>query len=147
MSNDQILMEDYVSGAYFDVMLSAAPAGMSGRFTSVSGLGMEFDYETYQEGGSMYPRYFFNNAVPQTLVLEQGTVTSVDAFSLLVALVNAGQSMPLAGTIILYDHRGRPMRTWTIAGAHLIRYIGPSLNSNDVQLAVTRIELLYGGCT
>lgn len=147
MSSEQALTESYVSGAYFDVMLSGGIAGMSGRFTSVSGLGMEFDYETYQEGGSMYPRYFFNNAVPQTLVLEQGTVTSIDSFSLLVALVNAGQSVPLAGTVILYDHRGKPMRTWVIAGAHIVRYIGPSLNSNDVQLAVTRIELLYGGCT
>ena len=39
------------------------------------------------------------------------------------------------------------MRTWVIAGAHIVRYVGPSLDSNQAQLAVNRIELLYGGCT
>ena len=95
----------------------------------------------------MYPRYFFKNAVPQTLVLEQGTATSVDTFSLWVDLVNAGMSIPLGGIITLNDGRGIPMRTWTIAGAHITKYVGPSLDSNNVQLAVNRIELLYGGCS
>lgn len=144
---DQTLMDGFASGAYFDVVLGGNPLGMSGRFTSVSGLGMQFEYETVQEGGSMYPRYFFKNAVPQTLVLEQGTVTTVDTFSLWVAMVNSGVSVPLAGIITLNNHQGVPMRTWTIAGAHIVRYVGPSLDSNQVQLAVNRIELLYGGCT
>ena len=144
---DQLLMDNFTSGAYFDVILGGVPVGMSGRFTSVSGLGMQFEYEAVREGGSMYPRYFFKNAVPQTLVLEQGTVTTVDTFSLWVTMVNSGISVPLAGVIILKDHKGIPMRTWTIAGAHITRYVGPSLDSNNVQLAVNRIELLYGGCS
>ena len=144
---DQLIMDCYASNAYFDVVLGGNPLGMSGRFTSVSGLGMQFDYETVQEGGSMYPRYFFKNAIPQTLVLEQGTVTTVDTFSAWVAMVNIGVSVPLGGIITLNNHQGIPMRTWTIAGAHIIKYVGPNLDSNNVQLAVNRIELLYGGCT
>jgi phage tail-like protein len=144
---DQMLMDNFVSGAYFDVVLGGSPMGMSGRFTSVSGLGMQFEYETVREGGSMYPRYFFKYAVPQTLVLEQGTVTTVDSFSAWVSMVNSGMSVPLAGVVTLNDHRGKPMRTWTIAGAHIVRYVGPSLDSNRPQLAVNRIELLYGGCS
>ena len=105
---DQTLMEDFASGAFFDVLLGGNPLGMSGRFTSVSGLGMQFEYETVMEGGSMYPRYFFKNAVPQTLVLEQGTVTTVDTFSLWVDLVNSGVDVPLAGTIRSATTRGGP---------------------------------------
>ncbi|MBQ3077427.1 MAG: phage tail protein [Clostridia bacterium] len=144
---DQLLMDQFTSGAYFSVVLGGNPLGMSGRFTSVSGLGMQFEYETVREGGSMYPRYFLKHAVPQTLVLEQGTVTSVDTFSAWVNMVNMGMSVPLAGIITLNDHRGIAMRTWTIAGAHIVKYVGPNLDSNNVQLAVNRIELLYGGCT
>lgn len=144
---DQMLIDQFASGAYFDVYLGGNPVGMSGRFTSVTGLGMQFDYETVQEGGSMYPRYFFKNAVPQTLVLEQGTVTTVDTFSLWVDMVNAGMSVPLAGVIMLNSHKGEVMRTWAIVGAHIVRYVGPSLDSNNAQLAVNRIELLYGGCS
>ena len=67
---------------------------------------MEVDYEVYTEGGSNYPRFFFKNTKPQTLVLEQGVVTTVDSVSLLMAMVNQGMSIPLAGTIILRDSFG-----------------------------------------
>lgn len=144
---DQNLIDQYASGAYFDVTLGGENTGMSGRFTSVTGLGMEFEYETVREGGSMYPRYFFKSAVPQTLVLEQGTVTNKDVFAQWVAKVNTGISVPLSGTVTLKDHRGNALRSWEITGAHIVKYIGPSLDSNNIQLAVNRIELLYGGCS
>ena len=97
-----------ISGAYFDVLLIGTGAVLAGGFSSVSGLDMEVDYEVYTEGGSSYPRYFFKNVRPQRLVLEQGVVTTVDSVSLLMAMVNQGMSIPLAGTIILRDSFGTP---------------------------------------
>lgn len=70
---------------------------LAGGFSSVSGLGMEVDYEVYAEGGSSYPRFFFKNVKPQHLVLEQGVVTTVDSVSLLMGMVNMGMSIPLRG--------------------------------------------------
>ena len=46
----------------------------------------------------------------QQLVLEQGVVTTVDSVSVLMAMVNQGMSVPLAGTIILKDSFGVPQR-------------------------------------
>ena len=80
------------------------------------------------------------------LVLEQGVVTTVDSVSLLMAMVNQGMSIPLAGTIILRDSFGTPQREWTIVGAHLQKYVGPQLNSNQASVAVSRIELIHNGC-
>ena len=96
-----------LSGSYFDVLLVGVGAILAGGFLSVSGLDMEVDYEVYNEGGSFYPRYFYKCAKPQVLVLEQGVVTSVDSASLLMAFVNQGMSIPLAGTIILKDSFGK----------------------------------------
>ena len=135
-----------ISGAYFDVLLIGTGAVLAGGFSSVSGLVMEVDYEVYTEGGSSYPRYFFKNVRPQRLVLEQGVVTTVDSVSLLMAMVNQGMSIPLAGTIILRDSFGTPQREWTIVGAHLQKYVGPQLNSNQASVAVSRIELIHNGC-
>ena len=135
-----------ISGAYFDVLLIGTGAVLAGGFSSVSGLDMEVDYEVYTEGGSSYPRYFFKNVRPQRLVLEQGVVTTVDSVSLLMAMVNQGMSIPLAGTIILRDSFGTPLREWTIVGAHLQKYVGPQLNSNQASVAVSRIELIHNGC-
>lgn len=135
-----------ISGAYFDVLLIGPGAVLAGGFTSVSGLGMEADYEVYTEGGSSYPRFFFKNVKPQQLVLEQGVITTVDSVSLLMGMVNMGMSIPLAGAIILKDSFGVPQREWTVVGAHLQKYVGPQLNSNQASVAVNRIELIHNGC-
>ena len=136
-----------LSGAYFEVYLAGVGVLLMGNFVSVSGLGMEFEYETYCEGGSAYPRFFYKQAVPQRLVLEQGVITDVDAVSLLANMVNTGMSVPLAGTIILRDSFGESQRVWNIVGAHLVKYVGPPLDSNQPNLAVSRIELMYNGCS
>ncbi len=139
---------DFLSGAYFEVSLSGMLGllALTGRFTSVSGLGMEFDYETYNEGGSNYPRVFFKNVKSQTLVLEQGVLTSADNTARLMGMINTGMLIPLSGTVTLKDAMGETQRVWSIDGAHLQRYSGPDLNSNSPALAVSRIELFYNGC-
>lgn len=134
-----------LSGSYFEVLLAGAGALLSGGFKRVSGLDMEVDYEVYNEGGSLYPRYFFNGVKPQVLVLEQGVVTDIDSVSLLMAMVNQGMSVPLAGTITLKDSFGNSQRVWSVAGAHLRKVSGPQLNSDQPGLAVTRIELMHNG--
>jgi phage tail-like protein len=139
----------FISGAYFEVYLAGPGALLMGNFLSVSGLDMEFEYEVYCEGGSSYPRFFYKQAKPQTLVLEQGTVTATmgDGASILANLVNLGGSIPLAGTIMLKDSFGDTKRVWNVVGAHLVRYVGPKLDSNQPNLAVSRIELMHNGVT
>ena len=139
-------MPEYYSNSYFEVDLLGVGAVLMGRFTSVSGLGMEVDYEVYNEGGSYYPRYFLKEVKPQILVLEQGVITDFDSASFLMSMVNSGMCVPMAGVITLKDSMGAPIRVWTIVGAHLRKYVGPDLNSNQPVLAVNRIELMYNGC-
>lgn len=139
-------MAEYLSGAYFEVFLAGVGAALAGRFTAVSGLGMELEYETYNEGGLNYPRFFFKEVKPQVLTLQEGVVTDVDSVSLLMGMCNQGMSIPLAGTVILKDSFGAPQRIWSIVGAHLQKYVGPELDANRAAVAVSRIELLYNGC-
>ena len=137
--------QPFLSGSYFYVNLMARDADnnaieLTGRFTSVSGLGMEVEYEVYTEGGSEFPRYFYKETKPQTLVLEQGVVTQADNVAKLMEGCIQGQMIPLTGTIELRDSFNHSQR------AFLQRYIGPELNSNQAALAVSRIELIYNGC-
>lgn len=141
----------FISGAYFEVKLSGEDDGggaieLNGRFTAVSGLDMEVEYEVYNEGGSNYPRFFFKENKPQTLVLEQGVVTDSDAVSQLMEKCIQGQMIMMNGTVELKDSFNQPARTWNIVGAFLQRYAGPELNSNQAALAVSRIEFIYNGC-
>jgi phage tail-like protein len=136
----------YLSGSYFEVALAGPGAAIAGRFTAVSGLNMEIEYEVYNEGGLNYPRFFFKENKPQVLVLEQGVVTTLDSVSLLMGMSAIGMSIPLAGTVVLMDSFGEAQRTWTIVGAYIQKYVGPDLDSNQPALAVNRIELIYNGC-
>lgn len=136
----------YLSGAYFSVFLVGTGVVLQGSFTSVSGLDMEIEYEVFNEGGLNYPRFFFKQSKPQVLVLEQGTVTSADAVSFLMLSSNLGMSIALAGTVTLKDSFGTSQRTWSIVGAYLQKYVGPTLDSNQAALAVSRMELIYNGC-
>ena len=139
----------HLSGAYFEVdLVSATGVALLGNFLSVSGLDMEFEYEVFAEGGSNYPRFFYKNVKPQMLVLERGTVSSdiLDAAAALAGEVNQGMSAPMAGLIRLKDSFGNTKRVWNIVGAHLVRYVGPKLDSNQPSLAVSRIELMHNGC-
>ena len=139
-------MTDYVPSAFFEVIFAGSIYGLSGQFTSVSGLGMEFEYDTYIEGGSNYPYHFFKNAVPQTLTLLQGTVTTVDYFSAWIASVNSGMHMTLDGIVLLKDSSGQSKRIWSVIDAFPVKYVGPTLESMKSELAVSRIELLHNGC-
>ena len=137
-----------LTNAFFEVhFLVSAVTGMEGRFAKVSGLGINFDYEQYYEGGSMYPRMMFNSAKPQTLVLEQGVVTHMgDLFSWWSQSLNLGMFVPAAqGIIKLKDTKGNTHREWTITGAYLTKYEGPTLDANGPAIAVSRIEMIYGG--
>ena len=137
---------DFLSGAYFEVALTGENVDLTGRFTSVSGLNMEVEYEIYNEGGSSYPRFFYKESKPQVLVLEQGVLIDGDGFSRLMVQCVQGQVLPLGGTVALKDSFGVSQRTWVITGAYLQKYMGPELNSNQAALAVSRVELLYNGC-
>ena len=137
---------DFLSGAYFEVALTGENVDLTGRFTSVSGLNMEVEYEIYNEGGSNYPRFFYKESKPQVLVLEQGVLVDGDGFSRLMLQCVQGQVLPLSGTVTLKDSFGVSQRTWVITGAYLQKYMGPELNSNQAALAVSRVELLYNGC-
>ena len=138
-------MSDMLSGAYFEVMLIGAGVVLAGGFSAVSGLDMEVEYEVYNEGGSLFPRYFFKQAKPQRLVLEKGVVNDYDSVATLMGMVNQGMSIPLAGTITLKDTFGNAQRIWSVVGAHLVKVAGPQLNSDQPAVAVTRIELMHNG--
>jgi len=139
-------MAEYVTNSYFKVSIGDNIIGMSGEFTMVSGLSVQYEYETYNEGGSNFPRRFFKNVVPQNLVLTQGTVTDVDRFSAWFAEINAGIMRRFSGIIELRDHTATVVRTWVITEAIPVRYDGPSLDSMQTQLAVSRIEFSHNGC-
>ena len=143
-------IQTYVTGYYFDVWIITIAGGKfwgaNGQFSKVSGLGAEFEYDYYCEGGSNFHRAYFKGVKQQTLVLEQGAVvTGADQLSIAMEAINLGTEVNFQIEVMLMDHKGSTVRTWTIVGAHLIRYEGPALDANQSEIAVTRMEFTYNG--
>ena len=122
-----------ISGAYFDVLLVGVGALLAGGFTSVSGLGMEADYEVYTEGGSNYPRFFFKNTKPQRLVLEQlyfsGRVQRHNPWHVIIAVDESG-----------FQHFANPaiMLITGITSVRLVRSYGDSNPASPLKPGVRR---------
>ena len=61
-----------ISGAYFDVALIGTGAALTGGFQSVSGLGMEVEYEVYTEGGATTPGFSSRTPSPASWCWSRG---------------------------------------------------------------------------
>lgn len=141
-------MSEIAQSSFFKLVLGGnGGLVLTGSFERVSGLGMQFEYESYMEGGSSVPVQFVKAAVSQRLVLECGTDVSYDALSTWMNLISLGTTVKLAGTISLCDQRGDVKRMWVITNAYPVRYVGPELDSNKTSAAVSTLELIYGGCS
>ena len=137
-----------IANCYFKVDIMVAGAiGLTGKFASVSGLGIEFKYDEYYEGGSMYPRFMFDYAKPQILTLGEGVVTNpADFFAWWSWTMNQGMAVPAGnGTVALLNEKNETLRGWVICGAYLTKYNGPTLDANNPRMAVNTIEMVYGG--
>lgn len=142
------MQKDIALSAYFTVELKdKSGVGLVGSFFSVSGLGMEYEYETYLEGGATVPVQLFKGAVPQRLVLSQGTVYETDKLSQWMDMIGSGICLRLTGTVTLRSAKGDKLRSWIIHNAYPARYEGPALDSMQSAAAVSQIEFIYGGCS
>lgn len=129
------------------VMGEDASGGVYGEFERVSGLGVEFEYESYLEGGAVVPVQFYKNATAQSLTLERGTITEADLFSKWMDMISLGICVKLSGKVTLCDARGKALREWIIKNAYPVKYVGPPLDSSQTSAAVSLIEFVYGGAT
>ena len=127
---------------YFHVAIGA---DLDGNFSSVQGIGFEFEMETYAEGGrNDGPLFFRRNTAPQRLVREGGIMSSFQ-MELWMRAAMLGTTTPVLGLIQLCNEKGVPMHGWTIADAYPVKYEGPILNALEGQVAVSRIELMHTG--
>ena len=137
-----------IGNNYFDVTILFPGQGtICGKFTHIDGLGIDFEYEHYYEGGSLYPRFMYDRAKVQTLTLRQGILTTwFDFFAQWAETINVGMVVPAAnGWIMLKNEKGESQRRWDIWGAYLVKYSGPVLDANETTIAVNEIQLVYGG--
>jgi phage tail-like protein len=114
-------------------------------FTEVSGLQMEMEVMSYEEGG----RNDFVYQLPGrtkvgNLTLKRGMTTSND-FIKWCMKVAQGTIEPRNVTVLLFDAQGKPFLRWHFAGAFPVKWAGPQLTADGTAAAIETLELAHTG--
>jgi len=150
------LRQDPYRGYNFSVSLSDSTSALSvafnisgvapvGSFSECSGLDTTLEVEDYREGG--------NNGLVRkcptrvswgNLRLRRGIARNDELWLWHFDFVE-GRGKRRDGVITLLDERQHPVKTWRFKRGLPVKYVGPSLNAGQSQVAVEEIEIGHEG--
>jgi phage tail-like protein len=115
-----------------------------GRFSECTGLSVEWDVQTYPEGGeNRYEHKLRGRLKYPNLVLKRG-VTHEDA---LLKWFFQSQDAEKRGsiTITLLGPEGKKVRSFAFAGAFPVKWTGPNFNAGSTSIAIESLEIAHQG--
>jgi len=114
-------------------------------FSEVSGLSVELETETYEEGGVNS----FTHVLPTRLsypniTLERGLTDSTELF-MWMNEAKRGAPTRKNGRVLLRDSTGKEVRGWHFRDGYPVSWEGPELGADGGTVAVERIEIAHNG--
>ncbi len=114
------------------------------RFQSVSGLTMEYDTETFKEGGENR----FEHKLPvrtkfSDLSLKRGMLTDSDVIQWCLDAFQNREFQPADINITLLNEEHQPLKTWQIHRAWPRKWAVSDFNAQENSLVVETLELSY----
>lgn len=114
------------------------------RFQSVSGLSVEYEYESFKEGGENR----FEHKLPvrtrySDLVLKRGMLTDSPLAAWMLRAFRDREFAPADLTVILLNEQGDPLRTWKVNHATPKKWSVSDFDSQSSALVVETIECSY----
>ncbi|MCG8346014.1 MAG: phage tail protein [Chlorobiales bacterium] len=114
------------------------------RFQSVSGLSVEYDYESYKEGGENR----FEHKLPvrskySDLVLKRGMLTNSKVIEWFLDAFNNRVFSPANVTVILMNEKSEPLRTWNVVHAIPKKWQVSDFNAGENGIVIETVELTY----
>jgi phage tail-like protein len=121
----------------------SAPAP-DARFQTVSGLSVEYDFESFKEGGENR----FEHKLPvrtkyADLVLKRGMLMGSAVLDWFTAAFRDRSFKPADINVILMNEQGQSLRTWNVAHAIPKKWLISDLNANENSVVIETMELSY----
>jgi len=131
-------------GFYYKVEFSISQDTNDARFQTVSGLGVEYDYESFKEGGENR----FEHKLPvrtkySDMVLKRGMLTDSQVIKWFLAAFRDREFKPADINVILMNEKGEPLRTWKVAHAIPKKWLVSDMNANESSVVIETMELTY----
>jgi phage tail-like protein len=140
-------MVDYYPpwGFYFKVVFNDVSLDTNDvRFQSVSGLSVEYDHESYKEGGENR----FEHKLPVRtkygdLVLKRGMLVDSAVIKWFLDAFNNRKFKPATITVNLMNEKSEPLRSWNVVGAIPKKWLVSDFNSSENGIVIETMELTY----
>lgn len=131
-------------GFYYQVKFDISPNKNEARFQTVSGLSVEYDYESFKEGGENR----FEHKLPvrtkyADLVLKRGMLTNSEVINWFFGAFRDRIFQPTDVSVILMNEKGQPLRTWKVASAIPKKWQVSDFNANENAVVIETMELTY----
>jgi phage tail-like protein len=128
-----------------EFMLGGGPGPTDdARFQTVSGLSVEYDYESFKEGGENR----FEHKLPvrtkyADMVLKRGMLMGSAVLDWFTSAFRDRQFTPADVNVILMNEKGEPLRTWNVAHAIPKKWMVSDFNANESAVVIETMELTY----
>lgn len=139
-------MDNYYPPAsfYFKVEFAVSKNSPDVRFQSVSGLTVEYDMESFKEGGENR----FEHKLPvrtkySDLVLKRGLLTDSKVVDWCFNAFRNREFKPTDVTVILLNEEGEPLKSWKVVRAWPKKWTISDFNSTSNEVVVETLELSY----
>jgi phage tail-like protein len=131
-------------GFYYKVEFGISKDDNDARFQTVSGLSVEYDYESFKEGGENR----FEHQLPvrtkyAPLVLKRGMLKNSAVIDWFLAAFRDREFTPSDISVILMSEKGDPLRAWNVVRAIPKKWLVSDFNANESSIVVETMELTY----
>lgn len=115
-----------------------------GLFQECSGLTVEYDVYTHEEGGQMgFVHKLRGRAKHPNLVLKRGVTHEKNLSDWFFQCKDQAKRRNISVELIGRDHR--TIRAWSFAGAFPVKWTGPTLNAGQGNAAIEQLEIVHQG--
>jgi phage tail-like protein len=131
-------------GFYYKVEFGISKNTDDARFQTVSGLSVEYDYESFKEGGENR----FEHRLPvrtkyADMLLKRGMLTDSTVIKWFLAAFRDREFTPSDINVILMSEKGDPLRTWNVAHAIPKKWVVSDFNASESSVVIETLELTY----
>ena len=131
-------------GFHFSVRFGISGEDSDTRFQSVSGLNVEYETETINEGGE---NRFVHELPVRTkysdLVLKRGMLIDSEVVKWCIDAFENRSFAPTDLQVMLLNEAHEPLQTWNIVGAWPKRWSVSDFNAEENSLVIETLELSY----
>ncbi|MBI1181875.1 MAG: phage tail protein [Alphaproteobacteria bacterium] len=114
------------------------------RFRDVSGLTMELEEQTYNEGGeNRFSHKFPVRGRYPDLVLKRGLLTDSGLRQWVLDAIHNLVISPVTVWVSLLDETHAPLQTYTVVGAWPKKWVVSDFNAESSEIVVETLELSY----